>query len=42
VYLGASGQLTQTPAASGFHLTVGRALTATKILVALEPPIILA
>lgn len=39
VYVGADGVLTQTPPASGWLMTIGRALTATSLLVDPEPPI---
>lgn len=39
VYVGADGVLTQTPPAGAWLMTIGRALTATSLLVDPEPPI---
>lgn len=39
VYVGADGVLTQTPPATGWQMTIGRALTTTSLLVDIEPPI---
>jgi hypothetical protein len=39
VFVGHDGVLTQTPPSSGWLMTIGRALTATSLLVDIEPPI---
>jgi hypothetical protein len=39
VYLGASGALTQTPATSGNDVLIGRAVSATRLLLDLQDPI---
>src|SRR5690606_23107372 len=39
VYLGAGGALTQTPASDGFDVLIGRAVSATRLLLDLQDPI---
>jgi len=41
LYLGANGQVTQSPPASGFVLNLGFAISATKIFLDLKQPILL-
>lgn len=39
VWLGAAGALTQTPPADGFDVLIGAAVSATRLLINLQPPI---
>lgn len=39
VYLGAAGQLTQTPPATGFDVLIGVALSPTRLLLSIQDPI---
>lgn len=40
VWLGADGQLTQTPPAAGFDQVIGQALSATRLFVDIEEPVL--
>lgn len=42
VFLGINGMLTQTPPSSGFSLVVGFPITATKLYIKIQQPLILA
>ena len=41
IFLGNNGNLTQTPPTTGFLLRLGRAVTATSILIGVQEPVIL-
>lgn len=41
VFLGSAGALTQTPPTTGFSQVVGTALSLTKLLVNIQPPVVL-